>query len=153
MKLFACPLAVALVILAPPYSSAQVIPGPRWYRSAAGMLGTPAANADAREILRMERYLGFGVPYCSGLAAAQYATNMAMARNMSAYLGSVSTAAADPEARAAWQDLAAAAFSALCAAVRVSAPGAISPVPALSEAGRERYTYPGCPDSDCRHLL
>jgi hypothetical protein len=65
------------------------------------MLGVPAANADAHEIQRMERYLIFGVPYCSGLAAAQYAANLAMARNMSAYLGTVSTTATDPEARAA----------------------------------------------------
>src|ERR1700676_2098550 len=106
-------LAVGLVMLAPTYSPAQVIP--RWYRTSAGMLGTPAANADAREIQRMERYLTFGVPYCSGLAAAQYAANMAMARSMSAYLGSVSTAATDPEARAAASRVAIAFSSFPCA--------------------------------------
>jgi len=63
------------------------------------MLGVPAANADYRELQRMERYLTFGVPYCSGLAAAQYAANMAVARNMSSYLGTVSTTATDPQAR------------------------------------------------------
>ncbi len=91
------------------------IPGPRWYRSAGGMLGTPAANADVREIWRMERYLTFGVPYCSGLAAAQYAANLAMARNMSSYLTSVSTTATDPEARIAALRVAAAFSSFPCA--------------------------------------
>ena len=87
------------------------IPGPRWFSASRGMLATPAANADAREIERMERYLTFGVPYCSGLAANQYAANMAMARNMSSYLGTVSTTATDPQARAAALRVAAA-FSA-----------------------------------------
>ena len=85
----------AFVLLAALCAPAQ-IPGPRWYRSATGMLGVPAANADYRELQRMERYLTFGVPYCSGLAAAQYAANMAVARNMSSYLATVSTAATDP---------------------------------------------------------
>jgi hypothetical protein len=75
------------------------IPGPTWYRSASGMLGVPAARADWRELARMERYLYFGVPYCSGLAASVYAANMAMARNMSAYLATVSSGATDPQAR------------------------------------------------------
>ena len=65
------------------------------------MLGVPAANADAHEIQRMERYLIYGSSYCSGLAAAQYAANVAMARNMSSYLTSVSTTATDPQARVA----------------------------------------------------
>lgn len=88
----------ALALIAVLYAQAQ-IPGPRWYSSASGMLGVPAANADYRELQRMERYLTFGVPYCSGLAAAQYATNMAMARNMSSYLATVGTTAVDPQAR------------------------------------------------------
>jgi hypothetical protein len=65
------------------------------------MLGTPAANADAREIQRMERYLYFGVPYCGGLAASQYALNQAVARNMTSYLATVGTTATDPQARIA----------------------------------------------------
>ena len=89
---------LALVLLSALCAPAQ-IPGPRWYRSATGMLGVPAANADYRELQRMERYLTFGVPYCSGLAAAQYAANLAVARNMSSYLTTVSTAATDPQAR------------------------------------------------------
>ena len=88
----------AIALLAALCAQSQ-IPGPRWYRSATGMLGVPAANADYRELQRMERYLTFGVPYCSGLAAAQYAANMAVARNMSSYLTTVSTAATDPQAR------------------------------------------------------
>ena len=63
----------------------------------------------------MERYLIYGASYCSGLAAAQYAANVAMARNMSAYLGSVSTAATDPEARAAAARVAVAFSSFPCA--------------------------------------
>ena len=105
---------VALALAAALCAQAQ-IPGPRWYRSSTGMLGVPAANADAREIRRMERYLIYGASYCSGLAAAQYAANVAMARNMSAYLGSVSTAATDPEARVAALRVAAAFNSFPCA--------------------------------------
>jgi hypothetical protein len=82
-------------------AQAQIVPGPRWYRSATGMLGIPAANADAREIERMERYLTFGVPYCSGLAPAQLAANQAVARNMTGYLTSVGATATDPQARVA----------------------------------------------------
>src|SRR5579862_5250138 len=104
----------AFVLLAALCAQAQ-IPGPRWYRSATGMLGTPAANADYREIQRMERYLTFGVPYCSGLAAAQYAANLAVARNMSSYLASVSTTATDPQARVAALRVAAAFNSFPCA--------------------------------------
>ena len=88
----------ALVLVAALCAQAQ-IPGPRWYRSATGMLGVPAANADYHELQRMERYLVFGSSYCNGLAAAQYAANMAVARNMSSYLATVSTAATDPQAR------------------------------------------------------
>lgn len=89
----------AFVLVAALCAQAQ-IPGPRWYRSATGMLGTPAANADYRELQRMERYLVFGASYCNGLAAAQYAANMAVARNMSSYLATVGTTATDPQARA-----------------------------------------------------
>ena len=89
---------LALVLLSALCAQAQ-IPGPRWYRSATGMLGTPAANADYRELQRMERYLVFGSSYCTGLAAAQYAANMAVARNMSSFLATVGTTATDPQAR------------------------------------------------------
>ena len=75
------------------------IPGPMWYRSATGMLGRPAANADAHELERMERYLTFGVPYCGGLAASAYAANLAVARNMSTYLAQVNATATDPQSR------------------------------------------------------
>ena len=108
MKLVALTLAAALC------AQAQ-IPGPRWYRSATGMLGVPAANADAHEIQRMERYLIYGASYCSGLGAAQYAANMAMARNMSSYLSSVGTTATDPQARVAALRVAAAFNSFPCA--------------------------------------
>jgi hypothetical protein len=90
---------LALVLLSALCAQAQ-IPGPRWYRSATGMLGVPAANADYHELQRMERYLVFGASYCNGLAAAQYAQNMAVARNMSSYLATVGTTATDPQARA-----------------------------------------------------
>ena len=105
---------LALVLLSALCAQAQ-IPGPRWYRSATGMLGVPAANADAHEIQRMERYLVFGASYCSGLAAVQYAANMAMARNMSSYLTSVSSTATDPQARVAALRVAAAFSSFPCA--------------------------------------
>ena len=108
MKTAALALVAALCVQAQ-------IPGPRWYRSATGMLGTPAANADYREIQRMERYLVFGSSYCNGLAAAQYAANLAVARNMSSYLATVSTTATDPQARVAALRVAAAFNSFPCA--------------------------------------
>lgn len=127
------PLALvgaALITLAPECATAQIVPGgPRWYRSATGMLGVPAANADAHEIQRMERYLVYGASYCSGLPAAQYATNMTMARNMSAYLGSVSTAATDPEARAAAARVALAFSSFPCAYPGKQLPVVVPPPP------------------------
>lgn len=105
---------IALVLAAALCVQAQ-IPGPRWFRSSTGMLGVPAANADAHEIQRMERYLIYGASYCSGLGAAQYAANMAMARNMSTYLNSVGTTATDPQARVAALRVAAAFNSFPCA--------------------------------------
>jgi len=118
----------ALVLLAALCAPAQ-IPGPRWYRSATGMLGVPAANADYRELQRMERYLTFGVPYCSGLAAAQYAANMAVARNMSSYLATVSTAATDPQARVYALRLATAFNSFPCAYPGKQLPVVVPPPP------------------------
>ena len=98
-------IGAALIAISSQSASAQV-PGARWYRSSTAMLGMPPANVSARDIERMGQYLTFGVPYCTGLVASQYAANMAMARNMSTYLGSVSTAATDPDARAAAQRVA-----------------------------------------------
>ena len=118
----------AFVLLAALCAPAQ-IPGPRWYRSATGMLGVPAANADYRELQRMERYLTFGVPYCSGLAAAQYAANMAVARNMSSYLGTVSTTATDPQARVYALRLATAFNSFPCAYPGKQLPVVVPPPP------------------------
>jgi len=93
------------------------------------MLGVPAANADYRELQRMERYLTFGVPYCSGLAAAQYAANMAVARNMSSYLATVSTAATDPQARVYALRLATAFNSFPCAYPGKQLPVVVPPPP------------------------
>jgi len=118
----------ALAIVATVCAQAQ-IPGPRWYRSSTGMLGVPAANADAREIRRMERYLIYGSSYCSGLAAAQYAANVAMARNMSTYLSSVGTTATDPEARVAALRVAAAFNSFPCAYPGKQLPVILPPPP------------------------
>lgn len=118
----------AFVLLAALCAQAQ-IPGPRWYRSATGMLGVPAANADYRELQRMERYLTFGVPYCSGLAAAQYAANLAVARNMSSYLTTVSTAATDPQARVYALRLATAFNSFPCAYPGKQLPVVVPPPP------------------------
>ncbi len=92
-------LAALLSTVVPERAAAQVIPGPRWYRSATGMLGLPPTNVGAHDIERMERYLTYGVAYCTGLGAQEYAANQAMARNMSAYLGRVGTMATDPQAR------------------------------------------------------
>src|ERR1035437_1936401 len=92
-------------------AQAQVVVGPRWGRSGTGRLGMPPASIGAHEIERMEQYLVFGVPYCAGLAAREYAANQAVARNMATYLASVSTTATDPQARVAALRVAAA-FSA-----------------------------------------
>ncbi len=105
---------LALVLLSALCAQAQ-IPGPRWYNSASGMLGRPAANVDARQIQMMERYLTFGASSCTGLTPAQYAQNQTMARNMSSYLATVSTTAADPQARVAALRVAAAFNSFPCA--------------------------------------
>jgi hypothetical protein len=94
-------LAGVLGALMPQDAKAQIVPGPRWYRSATGMLGMPPAGVGARDIERMERYLTFGVPYCGGLAASAYAANQAVARNMSTYLATVGATATDPQARVA----------------------------------------------------
>jgi hypothetical protein len=91
---------IAVLLLAAFGAQGQVV-SPRWYRSATGMMGMPAANVSAREMERLERYLVFGVPYCGALAAQQYAANLAIARSMSTYLATVSTAATDMDARAA----------------------------------------------------
>jgi hypothetical protein len=94
---------------------AQIIPGPRWYRSATGMFGLPPANASALELGRLERYMVFGLGGCAGLTAAQYATNVSVAQNMAAYLGAVRTAASDPEAQVVAARLALAFSSYPCA--------------------------------------
>jgi hypothetical protein len=91
------------------------IPGPMWYRSATGMLGRPAANADAHELERMERYLVFGSAYCGGLAASAYAANLAVARNMTSYLAQVGATATDPQSRILAQRLIAGYSSFPCA--------------------------------------
>jgi hypothetical protein len=93
----------------------QIIPGPRWYRSATGMFGLPPANASALELGRLERYMVFGLGGCAGLTAAQYATNVSVAQNMAAYLGAVRTAASDPEAQVVAARLALAFSSYPCA--------------------------------------
>jgi hypothetical protein len=79
---------------------AQVIPGPRWYRTARGLIALPPANASALELARLERYLVFGLGGCSGLTAPEYAANLQVVRNMTSYLTAAITTAADPEARA-----------------------------------------------------
>jgi len=94
-------LVLIVSAVAPPITQAQIIPGPRWYRSATGMLGMSPANISGREMQRLERYLVFGAAYCTGLGAAQYAANQAMVRNMTPYLASVGATAVDMEARAA----------------------------------------------------
>ena len=47
----------------------------------------------------MERYLTFGVPYCSGLPPPNTPRTWPMARNMGSYLATVGTTATDPQAR------------------------------------------------------
>ena len=91
----------AWLVLAGLSARAQVIVGPRWYRSATGMLGQPTAGISAREVERLERYLVFGAPYCGSLSARDYASNQEVARNMATYLATVSATATDPQARAA----------------------------------------------------
>ena len=114
-----------LLVLAAVGVQAQVpvVGNPRWYMGATTMLGQPAANIRAHEIEVLGRYLYFGVPYCSALAANVYAANQEVARRMSAYLTTVSTTATDLEARAAALRVAAA-FSAFPCAF----PGAKLPV-------------------------
>ena len=97
MRLISALLALSI---AGTVGQGQVIPGPRWYRSATGMFGLPPASASALELARLERYMVFGLGGCGALTAAQYATNQAVARNMATYLAAVRTAAADPEAQA-----------------------------------------------------
>lgn len=106
--------SAALVTVAPP-ARGQIIPGPRWYRSATGMLGMSPVNVSAREMERLERYLVFGAAYCTGLTAPQYAANQAMVRNMGPYLASVGATAADMQARAAALRVSAAFSSFPCA--------------------------------------
>ncbi len=96
-------------------AQAQPVIGPRWMVSSRGLLGQPPANVSAREMERLERYLVFGASYCNALAAQQYAANMAVARSMSSYLATVSTTAADLQARAAAQRVALAFSSFPCA--------------------------------------
>jgi hypothetical protein len=105
----------ALLVLAALGAQAQPLVGPRWYLSARGMLGQPAANISAREVERLERYLVFGAPYCTALAAQQYAANLAVAQSMGTYLASVGATAVDVQARAAALRAAAAFSSFPCA--------------------------------------
>ncbi len=122
-------LASAALLLASLFSAQAQIPGPRWYRSATGMLGMPAAGVSARDMERMERYLTFGVPYCTGLAAAQYAANLAVARSMGPYLASVSATATDPQARVVALRVAAAFSSFPCAYPGKQLPVVLPPPP------------------------
>jgi hypothetical protein len=93
----------------------------------------PPASIGAHEIERMEQYLVFGVPYCAGLAAREYAANQAVARNMATYLASVSTTATDPQARVAALRVAAA-FSAFpCAYPGRQLPVIAPPAPQPSD--------------------
>src|SRR5437764_12338773 len=94
---FCVTLALAILALA---ADAQIIPGPRWYRSATGMLGLPPANASAQELARLERYLVFSQAGCAGLSPAQYATNQSVVQNMAGYLAAVRATAADAPAQA-----------------------------------------------------
>ena len=119
-----------MALLAALGAQAQPMIGPRWYRSATGMLGRPAANADAREIERLERYLTFGVPYCGGLAAQALAANRAVASQMSGYLATVGSTAVDAQARAAALRVAAA-FSAFPCAFPGKTLPAMAPPPPL----------------------
>ena len=105
----------ALLALTALGAQAQPLVGPRWYLASRGMLGMPAANVGARDVERLERYLVFGAPYCTALAAQQYAANLAVAQSMSAYLASVGATAVDMQARAAALRVAAAFSSFPCA--------------------------------------
>jgi len=105
----------ALLALTALGAQAQPLVGPRWYLASRGMLGMPAANVGARDVERLERYLVFGAPYCTALAAQQYAANLAVAQSMSAYLASVGATAVDTQARAAALRVAAAFSSFPCA--------------------------------------
>jgi len=91
----------AWLVLAVLTAQAQVIVGPRWFRSANSMLGQPAGGISAREVERLERYLTFGVPYCGSLSAMDYASNQEVARRMATYLANVGATATDLQARAA----------------------------------------------------
>ena len=113
---------------------AQIIPGPRWFRSASGMLGLPPANASAREMERLERYLYFGVPYCGALAAQQYAANAALARSMGPYLAAVGANAVDPQARVAALRVATAFSSFPCAYQGKHLPVMLEPPPQPGDA-------------------
>jgi hypothetical protein len=115
---------LALAVLTAP---AQVIVGPRWYRSANDMLGRPAGGISAREVQRLERYLTFGVPYCGSLSARDYASNQEVARRMATYLANVGATATDLEARAAAIRVAGA-FSAFPCAYPGANPGKELPV-------------------------
>ncbi len=123
-----------LLILAALGAQAQPVVGPRWMVSSRGLMGMPAANVSAREMERLERYLIFGAPYCTGLAAAQYAANMAIARSMGPYLASVSSTAVDPEARAAALRVAAAFSSFPCAYAGKQVPVVPPPPPKPGDA-------------------
>jgi len=119
----------ALLLLAVLNAPAQVVMGPRWYRSANSMLGQAAANVSGRDVERLERYLAFGVPYCGSLSARDYASNQEVARRMTNYLTTVSTTAADLQARAAAIRVAAA-FSAFpCAYPGKQLPAVVMPPP------------------------
>jgi hypothetical protein len=106
---------LAVSLLGALTAQAQIVPGPRWYRSATGMLGMPPANVGLREIERMERYMVFGVSGCGGLNAQALAANRALATQMSGYLSGVNRNATDPQARAAALRLATAWSSFPCA--------------------------------------
>ncbi len=122
-------LWAGLLVMASAGVQAQPVVGPRWFMSSRGLLGQNPAGVDAREIERLERYLVFGAPYCTALAAQQYAANMAVARSMSTYLGTVSTTATDPQARAAALRVAAAFSSFPCAYAGKQLPAMPPPPP------------------------
>jgi len=81
--------------------SPAVVAGPQWRQNLTGFMNRPPANATVSDVQQLQQYIIAAAPYCTGLSPNDYEANRALARNMSAYLMTMNTAARDPEMRAA----------------------------------------------------
>jgi hypothetical protein len=74
---------------------------PLWRRNILGAIGQQPGKATVRDVEQIEQYMLSAAPYCMSLTPGDYEANRDLARQMTTYLMTVNTMAADPQTRAA----------------------------------------------------